>query len=158
MFLNKIFEHFLRVASRAWIACGIACLLLAPVFGIYTVTFIHRAATASGSIVRLIEATGENNETLNYAPVFAFTASNGYNYTVTSSTASNPPEFTVGQVVQVLYEKSNPSHARLASFWQLWFLPVLLSGLGTVFSGAGYLLLRYECRRKRRAAALAASL
>jgi hypothetical protein len=158
MFLNKIFEHFLRVASRTWIAGGICCLLLASAFGIRTVIFIHRAATANGSVVRLIEATVENNETINYAPVFTFTASNGYRYTITPNTASNPSEFKVGQAVQVLYERNSPSNARLASFWQLWFLPVLLSGLGIVLAGAGYLLLRYERLRNRRATALAVSL
>jgi hypothetical protein len=147
MFWNRFFERFLWVASRAWIGGGIGCLLLATVFGIRTAAFTHRAVATNGSIIRLIEAPGESNETINYAPVFTFTASNGYNYTITSNTASNPPEFKVGQAVQVLYEASNPANAKLASFWQLWFLPALLSSLGIVLAGAGYLLFRYQRRR-----------
>lgn len=81
---------------------------------------------------------------MNYAPTFRFKAENGRAYSVTSDVASNPPIFAVGQEVPVRYIGSNPMSAEIDSFWQLWLVAVVCSGLGMFFAGAGYMLWRFE--------------
>ncbi len=147
---RSLFERFLWITCRGWLAGGLCSLTVALGFGFYTGGFLARSVAAKGTIVSLEPVPDEENDTVNYAPVFAFTAADGHAYTVRSGTATNPPGFVVGEDVRVLYVKSDPEGAKLASFWQLWFVTVLLAGLGTLFTGAGYGILRYERRRARR--------
>ena len=51
--------------------------------------------------------------------------------------SSNPPSFQVGQEIDVLYEPGNPNNARINKWMDLYFVPVLLGGLGLVFGVAG---------------------
>ena len=88
----------------------------------------------------------EQGHAVNSAPTFTFKAVNGAAYSVTSGVASNPPSFEVGERVRIRYIRSNPKSAEIDSFWQLWFVAVVCSGLGIFFAGAGYLLFRYERR------------
>jgi hypothetical protein len=39
--------------------------------------------------------------------------------------------------VRVLFDPADPSNARIDSFMQLWFTPLLLAGMGSVFAGIG---------------------
>jgi hypothetical protein len=139
-----------------WLLFGGLCALAVGVgFAVNTSLFLLRSVAADGTIVRLDAVPDQENGSLNYAPVFAFTAQDGQTYTVRSGVASNPPEFTEGQAVSVLYIRTNPGGAKVASFLQLWFVALLCSGLGLFFSGPGYLLLRYERRHRRQAVSFA---
>jgi len=119
-------------------------------FTIWTSIFLARSVAATGSIVSLLPNPDVENGVMNYAPVFAFTAADGKTYTVISGLSTNPPGFVVGQTVRVIYQMSHPESAKLASFWQLWFVSIVVAGLGVFILIAGYLLLLYERRRNRR--------
>jgi hypothetical protein len=67
---------------------------------------------------------------------------------VAENLSSNPPQFKVGQSIEVLYDPQNPSNARIKKWINLYFLPVLLGFLGLIFSciGIGFIInqgLRY---------------
>jgi hypothetical protein len=51
----------------------------------------------------------------------------------TGKIASSPPTFHEGDTVTVLYDATDPSHATIQSFEQLWLLPVMFSGMGLLF-------------------------
>ncbi len=53
---------------------------------------------------------------------------------------SNPPRFQVGQVVSVRYDPKDPRKARLSGRLGLWFVPMLLSGVGLIFAAVGIAL------------------
>jgi hypothetical protein len=146
---GKLLKKFLWVSCRAWLVTGLCVLFVGLGFGIYTSIFLFHSMATKGTIVNLVPQRDEENDSTNYAPVFAFAAVDGKTYTVESGVATNPPGFELGQVVQILYEKSNPAGAKLASFWQLWFVTVLCSSIGVFFSVAGYFLLCYERRCNR---------
>jgi hypothetical protein len=148
MNLRNLFNRILWVTYRAWLVTGLCTIAVAFGFGVYTSVFLIRSVATKGTIVDLVPERDEENDTVNYASTFTFIAVDGKTYTVTSGVATNPPGFKVGQDVQVYYLKSHPANAKLASFWQLWFVTILCAGLGLFFSGAGYLLLRFERRRK----------
>ena len=92
---------------------GISFFVVSLGMGLYTCIFVHRCVVADGTVVRINPVQDTENDTVNYAPVFTFTATDGQAYTLTSGVASNPPGFVVGQQVKILYIKNDPSGARL---------------------------------------------
>jgi CHASE1-domain containing sensor protein len=60
------------------------------------------------------------------------------------SLSSNPPMFTEGQTIDVLYEPANPENARIKKWMSLYFLPLLLGGMGLIFGGIGVVLLIFR--------------
>jgi hypothetical protein len=148
--LHRLLRRILWTFCRAWLFCGLATIAAACGFGAYTSVWFYRSASIEGTIVGLSVVSNQEDSTINYAPSFTFKAEDGRTYTVMSSVATNPPGFEVGQTVRVLYLRTDPASAKLNSFWQIWFVTMLCAGLGAFFTGAGYLLLRYERRLNRR--------
>jgi hypothetical protein len=144
-----LFKRILRFVGWWFFAVGLVSLAVALGFALYRSVFLLRCVSTTGTIVRLEEVGDENNGGVNYAPVFSFTATDGRIHTIRSGTSSNPAEFDQGQVVRVLYVKSNPGGAILSSTLQLWFVTFVVSGLGTFYTGLGYLLLRFTRARRQ---------
>lgn len=147
--MKRLIRRFLWAFCRAGLVVGLAAIAVALGSGIYNLVFLCRIGSATGTIKSLAPVVNQGDGALNYLPVFTFTAQDGHSYTVTADVAANPPEFTVGQAVRVLYIRTDPAGAKLGSFWQLWFVTIVCAGLGLFFVGTGYLLLRYERRRQQ---------
>ena len=83
-----------------------------------------------------------------YAPIVEFAAPNGDRIHITGS-GSKPPAYARGDKVRVLYDAAKPQNARIDSFMESTFGPLLLTGLGTVFAltGAGVLYARVRQRK-----------
>jgi hypothetical protein len=152
--MKRLIKRFLWTLCRAWLFAGLVILAVGLGFGIYNLVFLNRSVPATGTIESLAPVMNQEDGSLNYAPVFTFMAQDGHSYTVKAGVASNPPGFTVGQVVNVRYVRTDPTGAKLDSFWQLWFMTIVFAGLGLFFSGAGYLLLRYERKQKQHEASV----
>jgi hypothetical protein len=153
--LKGYFRSYLRIWRLACLGAGPALLLVALGFAIYTAHFIHSSAVAEGKVLSLREVVRhsddvDQHESITYAPVFTFKTADGASYTVSSDTGSSPAGFTVGDTVRVLYSPSNPSAARIDTFAQLWFTPMVFGCLGVGAIAAGLLLLDLERRRSRR--------
>jgi Protein of unknown function (DUF3592) len=141
----------LRFLSWYLLIGGSAVFVVGLGFAAETAIFLIRSTAVTGAIIRFEPIEDHEDGTINYAPVFSFKAEDEKTYTVQSGVATNPPAFEEGQRVQVLYLPSNPSGARIASFFQLWFVSFVCSGLGVFFGVPGYLLVRLDRRRRRRA-------
>lgn len=123
-------------------------------FAAWTSVFLLRATETSGQILRTVPvADGEGGT--NYAPVFTFTAADGHAYTITSGTASNPPDYESGDSVRVLYIPRNPMTARLKDVPQLWLFPLIAMPLGGFQASLGGLLLWFDRRYRRKLIAVA---
>jgi hypothetical protein len=122
-------------------------LISALVIFIRTEVFLHRSVSADGTVIRLV---ADHEETVHYAPVFAFTAQNGRAITIQSTTYSVPPEFSVGQKVPILYEKDHPEHARIATYGQVHSFEDVSGIIGLSFAGIGFGSLIYQRKRNRR--------
>jgi hypothetical protein len=48
---------------------------------------------------------------------------------MTGTTASSPPAYIVGQIVQMRYYRASPSMAVIDYFWKLWPIPLNFVGL-----------------------------
>lgn len=64
--------------------------------------------------------------------------------TVQDSLSSSPPMFQVGQTIDVLYDPENPQDARIKKWMSLYFVSLLLGGMGLVFGGIGVVLLIFQ--------------
>lgn len=149
------FASLRRKAGWFCLVCGLACIGVAFVFAILTAIFIHNAIETNGKVAGLIPVADKENHSTNYAPIFTFIASDGRTYTATSNTSSNPPEFSHGQNVRVLYDPRNPSHAHLKSTIQLWLLSLICAPLGVFYAALGSLLLYFDHRYRRKLATTA---
>jgi hypothetical protein len=132
----------------AFLAAGI-CLLVYCYHRVQeTKASIRNGVTTQAVVIRLQAVHGRKSGTT-YAPVFTFMTEDGHPYTMTSSTASNPPSYKVGQVATVYYPHGQPQLAKLDSFFELWFIDLIIGSFGAVITliGLGSIFGR---RRRRR--------
>jgi hypothetical protein len=139
--LKRVLWFFCRV----WLVCGLVALVVGLGFVTYTSIWLFRSVPGQGTVIDLIQLSDDDGNT-NYSARFRFKANDGRVYIATAGVATNPPSFQIGEDVQVRYLPADPMSAKLSYFWQLWFEPVLCAGLGVIFTGAGYFLLRRERR------------
>jgi hypothetical protein len=72
-----------------------------------------------------------------YSPVYRFRTLEGQEIEAGENLRTNPPQFKVGQTIDVLYDPDNPQKARIKKWFNLYFLPALLGFLGLLFGGIG---------------------
>jgi hypothetical protein len=121
--------------------CLVGLGLLAPAiwFGYQSWGFLQIAQAAPGTITALDWSADSDSGAAR--PVVRYEI-RGDPYQITGNVWSNPPAYTVGDQVQVLYPPDRPSAARIYSWFDFWFTPALLGGIGLVFAlvglGIGY--------------------
>jgi hypothetical protein len=114
------------------------CMLVGAIF-IYrsTNSFLAEAVKTQGTVVGLAQSRSSDSNT--YKPVVQFTSQTGQPIEFVSSTGSNPPSYSKGQKVEVLYSPTLPQNAKISGFFSLWGGAVILGGMGGTFLliGAG---------------------
>jgi hypothetical protein len=110
---------------------------------IRTRMFISSSQEVKGTVIRMLSSSGSEGGTV-YAPVFKFTTIQGQVMEVEEKVYSSPPGFSVGEVVDILYDPQNPGNARAKKWSSLYFVPLLLGGMGAVFGGIGVVLLVFK--------------
>lgn len=136
----------LTIIKYLFTTFGIAMLLGTFWISDNTRTFLSKAVTTEGTVVRLIESwSGSSNISHNskiYRPVVRFTDGNGSPQVFISSSGSNPPAYSEGEKVELLYLPDDPQKAQINEFFSLWAGSIILGGLGCLFLlvGAGLFL------------------
>ncbi len=125
---------------------GLVLLSVAIAIAVSTAGFLASAGRTDGTVVGLAERTsttrgsdGHTRRTTVWYPTVEFTVG-GRRYAFQSSTGSNPPSHERGESVPVAYDPSDPSDARIASFWSAFLAPLIVGGLGVVFTPIGAVL------------------
>ena len=131
----------MSVSQIGLILLGVGGLMaaIALFFFFRTRRFLESAVPAQGVVTALVESSGSEGGTV-YKPVVQFTTADGQTAGFTGSVGSNPPRYSVGQTVKVLYSPTNPSDARLPGFFGMWFVPVFLGIFGATFLAIGIFL------------------
>jgi hypothetical protein len=97
-------------------------------WGVYAASVSWRLETegqiTSGIVTRL-EESSDAESCCAYSPVIEFTAG-GQTYTFEGGNASNPPQYKVGQQVNVRYDPADPNTAQIDSFFERWLFPILI--------------------------------
>lgn len=101
-----------------------------------TATFLENAITAQGVVIDLVRSRSSDSTT--YAPTIRFKSKQGTTIEFTSSTSSNPPSYSRGEKVEVLYEPIQPHSAKINSFFSVWGGTVIVGGIGSVFFLIGF--------------------
>ncbi|MEV6481366.1 DUF3592 domain-containing protein [Streptomyces sp. NPDC051576] len=137
--------------ARRWITFGTIAfgglfLVIGLILAGVSVSFVTGAERARGTVVslewRTDQSTGTsrrsrvNNQPMAY-PVVEFTPAHGTRRTFRDSAGSNPPAYTAGERVEVLYQADSPEDARINGFVSLWLLPLIFSGIGLTIAGIG---------------------
>ncbi len=121
---------------------GVMALIAAFLFA-RTRMFISNAQEVKGTVIRMVYSRSSEGGG-GYSPVYQFKTIEGRLVEKQDSLSSNPPMFTEGQTIDVLYEPANPENARIKKWMNLYFLPLLLGGMGLIFGGIGAALLIFR--------------
>ena len=107
---------------------------------IRTRIFISKAQEVKGTVIQMVWSSSSEGGG-GYSPVYQFKTIDGQTIVVSDSLSSNPPMFKEGQTIDVLYDPENPQKARIKKWMSLYFVSILLGGMGLIFGGVGVVLL-----------------
>ena len=91
---------------------------------------IGKSQKAKGKVIQLVYFPGENGG--GYAPMYQFRTGDGKSIEVLDELSTNPPQFQVGQEIDVLYESRNPEKARINKWLYLYSVPLGVGGMGLI--------------------------
>lgn len=133
------------------VAFGVLFVTVAIVSATNTRTFVAQASGAHGTVVDMVRRKStDSDHSDTYAPVVRFVTDTGETIEFTSDTSSNPPSYSRGERVEVLYRPLAPRNARINDFESLWASPLMFGGLGSIalLIGAGVMLRAVLTARK----------
>ncbi|NGP75402.1 DUF3592 domain-containing protein [Balneolaceae bacterium YR4-1] len=126
----------LKYVGPVFTLVGLALVGLSIYLGMKRAEFLETALTASGEVTRLIESRSDDSYV--YYPMVEFTVPGSEQaITFRHDSGSNPPSYSVGEVVSVLYDPQNPHNAIIDGGLLNWFATALTSLLGLIFAGVG---------------------
>jgi len=130
----------LKIMTTIFAVVGAGMIIGAVFMVISTNKFLDGAIIVNGEVMDLVESYSEDSTT--YAPVVAYRTETGDVFSFKSNTSSNPPSYSIGEQIEVLYSPSDPRSARINSFFSLWGGSVIVGILGSVFFliGGGIIL------------------
>jgi hypothetical protein len=122
-------------------AFGLLALLVGLGSCAHTRSFLARAARTQGTVIRMErvltnDTTGHSYNNYSYRPVVRFEYQD-QTIVFASQAASNPPSYSEGEIVPVLYLPYDPSNARIDSFFSLYGFAAIALGMGSIFFGIG---------------------
>ena len=131
--LDKTLDAVEKGASRLQVGCWIifgnlflAAFCLWGVYAGYTSWRLqNEGVTTTGTVVRLEESNSSEGGCCVYSPVVEFSA-NGQTHSFESGNASDPPAYDVGEVVNVIYDPSDPGTAQINKWTERWLFPILI--------------------------------
>ncbi|MBD2074590.1 DUF3592 domain-containing protein [Phormidium sp. FACHB-592] len=129
----------MKLVKYTFLATGIGMLAGTVFLYINTSAFLKNAIKAEGTVIELIPSYSDGSTT--YRPAVRFINQQGKEIEFASSSSSNPPSYSEGQTVEILYRPEEPQKAEINSFFSLWGAPTILGGLGSAFFTVGAVLL-----------------
>ena len=107
-------------------------------------TFAQTAVPVIGKVVDFdisYSTDDDGNTSTMYSGVFEYEY-DGEMYRHTGEVASSSPDYDRGEEVEILIDPNNPNHALVNTFWDRWFVILIVGFFGVTFTGAGYMVLR----------------
>ncbi len=111
-------------------AIGAALLTLGLAVGWRSRSFLSKARSAEGMVVRFVERDD------NAYPVVRYRAG-GEDCEIEAGAESSPRGHAVGEAVTVVYEPGRPAQGRIRSFKEQYLAAAILCGLAAPFAAAG---------------------
>ncbi len=133
-----------RLVGTIFMSLGGIMLAVVAYVVVSNYQFEQRAIPVKGTVIDYqshLSSNDQGQSTTMYTPVFQYDFK-GKSYTYVSSTSSSSKEYEIDETVEVLVDPEEPAEILINSFWEKWFLPVLLGFMGTLFSGMGFMAYR----------------
>jgi len=134
-FIRSFFSMFTSTTFLIPILIGLPFLG----FGVNTLFETYRDVQVfvdvKGTVIDLIASTDEDGTS--YAPVVRFTTRAGEKTFYYTNYYTSPPDFQIGDPVDMLYNPADASDARINTWHRLWALPLLLTAMGSLAIGVG---------------------
>ncbi len=133
-----------KLVGGIFMCLGLIMLAIAAYFVVSNYQFSKRAITVNGRVIDYdsYQSTDDDGgSTTMYTPTFEYEFQ-GKTYTHKSSTSTSSKDYKINERVDVLVDPDNPKEILIDSFWEKWFVSLLLGFLGAMFTGMGYLAYR----------------
>ncbi len=126
---------------RTWallsLAIGSVLLAIAAFFFSQEQSFLQRAVSTTGTITDLAASTSTDShgfDSTSYCPVIDFRTKDGQTVEYQSSVCSDPPAYTVGQKVDMVYDPQNLKATQMQHSFFDEYLGVIFPGIpGIIF-------------------------
>jgi hypothetical protein len=142
---EKVIGRF--IAKGIFILVGLGMLVGSFFIYRHTSSFLKVAKKSQGVVIKLVPKRGSKGSTT-YSPMIKFKTQKGDEFSFVGNTSSNPPSYHRGDKVDIFYNPQNPKNAKISSFVSLWLLPLILFGMGSVFTLIG-IFGRFVSSRRR---------
>ena len=109
---------------------SLICGLLAAITGYRVARFISTSVRCKGKVSKLVKESHGFHSL--FRPNFTFTDENGKKQTISSSIASYPAPFAVGETIELIYPPGRPFMAQYRGFFAQWGLTVFLTAFATI--------------------------
>ena len=97
-----------------------------------TRNFVQSAEHADGTVIEIVRSRDRDGNTM-FSPVVEFTDHQGQRREYHSNTKSNPSFYSVGDKVQILYDRDRPDSAGINHWLDLYLGPLVLIVIGAGF-------------------------
>lgn len=118
---------------------GVVLLAIGVKIYLSTKKFLATAVGAQGTVIEMVERTRRDREgdvSTMWAPKVRFEVA-GKPIEFESSIGASPPRYKEGQTIDVKYDPQDPNNAKVASGSSYWTGPIILGGLGVIFTIVG---------------------
>jgi Protein of unknown function (DUF3592) len=129
----------LLLVGAIFLVIGVVLFAIGGFLWMRTRRFLETAVDTTGVIVDLLESSGSDGGTV-YQAVVEFQTREGQTVRWTESMASSPAAGDVGDQLPMKYNPDDPNEARIARAFRMWFVTMLLSGMGLMFGATGLVL------------------
>jgi hypothetical protein len=126
-----------RLSAVVLVAGGLALGLGGVGFILAHLAFLDTAERAPGEVVAIARERGARGMPLHFAIVRYRPRGSREPLEFKAKPGLWPSPFSVGDDVVVAYDPADPGHAKIVSFWTLWFLPAVMVVFGAVCVAAG---------------------
>ena len=139
----------MKIVCVVFTVVGAILLVIGLIQILQTQIFLDESLETKGVVIDLHWKYDSEGSAFAY-PVFQFVDERtGEEITVVSTQGSNPPSYSIGQEVYILYDPQNPHSAVIKSFWNIWFMSIILTSLGCIFLSVGLIPFGFAVRRRR---------
>lgn len=139
----------LAIFKYGFTLIGLGLLVAAVAMYSSTNGFLDQAISTEGRVTNLVRS--QSGSSSSYFPVIQFFTRDGALVEFQSSTGSNPPSYSRGELVEVLYSPERPERAQINSFGSLWGGTLIIGGLGLVFFLVGFSIILAGSLGRRKA-------
>ncbi len=105
-----------------------------------TMRLLKTGERTKARVLELIPVEGRDGGSTTYQPVFAFVTKANQVRRWAYEASSSPPEWEVGEEVDIVYNPNDPEQARVIGYWGLFVATIILTAIALplLVIGSGY--------------------